>query len=282
MRWRQFLKNLVRNAGKMGQELKNAYQELKTSIRSMDKERIPDHKQVIRELKGILRAILSAGKEKLEELWEAIQELKDAIQSIIEAKMPDMQNVFHSIGEWWWDLRNTIRGIDFGKGPTWLGDLGRKAKSAFQDMGSLTIDKAAEIIAALGVPGLVLVVLMAVSPWYGAAAMTWSLAVLGGPLGMAGGIALLLVLVLIAKALAKFGFEQVFQTVLIKLIESGKTCKEILEIIDSYLISKELKKKLKEFIEKYSEENDEEKNDIDYDEEKDDLENNEEEDNSEQ
>ncbi len=279
MKWRQFLKNLVRSAGEMGQELKNALRELIRSIRSMDKERIPNPKQVIRELKRVLRTILSAGKAKLKELWEAIQELKDAIQSIIKAQMPDMQNVFHSIGEWWLDLRNTFLSIDFGKGPTWLGDLGRKAKNAFQDRGSLTIDKAVEIITALGVPGLILVVLMAVSPWYGAAAMTWALAVLGGPLGMAGGIALLLVLVLIARALAKFGFNKLFQAVLVKLKESGKSIQEILDEIDSYPISKELKKKLKEYIEKYSEENEEE-NDIRNEDE--DIENNEEESNSEQ
>ena len=100
MRWRQFLKNLVRIAGKMGQELKNAFRELIRSFRSMDKERIPDPKQVIRELKRVLRTILSAGKAKLDELWKAIQELKDAIQSIIKAQMPDMQNVFRSIGGW--------------------------------------------------------------------------------------------------------------------------------------------------------------------------------------
>ena len=180
MKWRQVMKNHVRTAGGMGQELKNACRELITSIRSIDRDRIPNPEQIIRELRRILRSIITAGKKNLAELWEVIQNLKDAITEITKKQMPDMQNIFQSIGEWWLDLRNTIRGIDFGKGVTWLGDLGKKARNAIQDMGSLTIDKAAEIIAALGVPGLVLVVLMAVSPWFGAAAMTWSLAVLGG------------------------------------------------------------------------------------------------------
>ncbi|MDE0317050.1 MAG: hypothetical protein OXM61_19395 [Candidatus Poribacteria bacterium] len=43
---------------------------------------------------------------------------------------------------------------------------------------------------------------MAASPWYGAAAMTSSLAVLG-PLGMAGGLAALPVLTLIAIVLTR-------------------------------------------------------------------------------
>lgn len=263
MRWRQVIKNLVRNAGALGKDLKKAYRELKTSIRYIDRDRMPNPKQILRELKRNLRTITTAGTVKLGKLWEAIHELKNAIKSIMKAQMPDMQDVFRSVGEWWWDLRNTIRGIDFGKGVIWLGDLGKNARHAVQNMGSLTIDKAAEIIAALGVPGLVLIMLMAASPWYGAAAMTSSLAVLGGPFGMAGGLAALPVLTLITIALTRFGFEQVFQAVLIKLIESGNTCEEILEKIDSYRISKELKKKLKEFIEKYCEENDKELDNMD-------------------
>ena len=93
---------------------------------------------------------------------------------------------------------------------------------------------------------------------------------------MAGGIALLLVLVLIARALAKFGFEKLFQAVLIELKKKrGRSCQEILNEIDIYPISKELKIKLREFIEKYYEENDE-------DGEENDLEDNEEEVSSEQ
>ena len=273
MRWRQFLKNLVRAAGEMGRELINAFRELVRSIRSIDRDRIPNPNQVIRELKRILRSILSAGKAKIEELWEAIQHLKDAIGSITKEKMPDMQDVFNSIGEWWLDLRNTVHNIDFNT--DWGNAQGKKTQDAFRNKGALSLDKVAEIIAGLRVPGLVLIVLMTVSPWYGAAAMTSSLAVLG-PLGMVGGITVLLVLVLIARELTEKGFKQLFQAVLIKLKESGKTHEEILEKINGYPISKGLKAKLREFIEKYSEESDEEMDDIESDEEMDDIENDEE------
>ena len=134
---------------------------------------------------------------------------------------------------------------------------------------SIALDEVVEIIAALGVPGLVLTVLMTVSPWYGAAAMTSSLAILGGPLGMVGGIAALPVLAVIARALAKFGFKVVFRAVLIDLKKRGKSEQEILKEIDSYPISKELKAKLREFIEKYSEENDDEENNVEDGEEED-------------
>ena len=207
MRWRQVLKNLVRTAGVLGQELKNAYRELIKTFRSIDKDRMPDPKQVIRELKRTVRSFIGAGKKKLGELGETIQDLQDAIRTITKEQMPDMRDVFRSIGEWWWDLRNTFRGMNIDRNIEWLKDLGQKARNATRDKGAFTVDKVAEIIAGLGVPGLVLIALMTVSPWYGAAAMTSSLAVLG-PLGMAGGIAVLLVLVLIARALAKFGFEQ--------------------------------------------------------------------------
>lgn len=115
------------------------------------------------------------------------------------------------------------------------------------------LDKAAEIIAGLGIPGLVLIIMMAVSPWVGAAAIMASLAALG-PFGMLGGIATLGVLAFISRALAEFGVEIFFQRVLAKLIEGGETCEEILEKIDGYPISSRLKRKLKEFIEKFSRE----------------------------
>ena len=276
MKWRQAMKNLVGTAGEMGRELKNAYQELITSIRSSDRDRIPNPKEVIRELQRILRSILSAGKEKIEELWETIRDLKNAIQSIIKAQMPDMQNVFSSIGEWWSDLRSSLQKLK--ESIPSIEDIRNLIEEVReQSKDGIPLDKVAEIIAGLGVPGLILVVVVAASPFFGAAAITASLAAIG-PFGMLGGIATLLVLGFIAGNLAKFGFGRVFQAVLNNLRKKGETIEEILEKIDNYPISKELKRKLKELIEKYSEESDEEKDDIENDEEKDDIENDEEKD----
>jgi hypothetical protein len=58
-------------------------------------------------------------------------------------------------------------------------------------MNTPSLDTVASKIAALGVPGLVLVVAMAFTGFAGAAAITAALAMLGGPLGMLGGIAVL-------------------------------------------------------------------------------------------
>ena len=113
----------------------------------------------------------------------------------------------------------------------------------------LSIDNVAEKIAGLGIPGLVLLVAIAVSGPTGGAAIVVALASLGGPLGMLGGIALLGVLVFIAKAVSKFGFEELFKRVLKNLKKQGKSKEEILKKIDSYPISKNLRLSLRDYIE---------------------------------
>ena len=154
-----------------------------------------------------------------------------------------MKNVFPSKGAWWSDLRKVLQKL---KNATPSIDKVRVPRA-----GNLPLDKAAEIIAGLGIPGLVLIIMMVASPWVGAAAITASLAALG-PFGMLGGIGTLGILAFISRALAEFGVEILFQRVLAKLIEGGETCEEILEKIDGYPISNKLKRKLKEFIEKFS------------------------------
>lgn len=110
------------------------------------------------------------------------------------------------------------------------------------------MDKLVSKIAALGVPGLVLLVVMSVTGFAGAAALTAALAALGGPLGMLGGIAALGILVLISDGLSKYGFEKIYEAVVKKLIEKGETKNSIKTKINSYRISKGLKKKLNELL----------------------------------
>lgn len=145
--------------------------------------------------------------------------------------MQDLKNIFR-------ELKKSIPSVD---------------KVRLSSTDGLSLDKAAEIIAGLGIPGLVLIIMIAASPWVGAAAITASLAALG-PFGMLGGIATLGVLAFISRALTEFGVEIFSQRVLAKLIEGGETYEEILEKIDGYPISRKLKRKLKEFIEKFSRE----------------------------
>ena len=111
------------------------------------------------------------------------------------------------------------------------------------------MDQIVDKIAALGVPGLVLFVVMSVSGWAGAAAITTSLALLGGPFGMLGGIAVLGVLGLFSKGLAEYGFEEIFKASIAKMHESGKSKTDIEREIGFYPISGDLKLKIRYYLE---------------------------------
>ncbi len=115
----------------------------------------------------------------------------------------------------------------------------------------LSLDKIAEKIAALGIPGLILAIAIATSGLAGGAAIVVALATLGGPFGMLGGIALLGILVLISNAIATYGAEAVVNKVIANLKTKGLSKEEILKKINSYPISMGLKLKAKEYIEKY-------------------------------
>jgi hypothetical protein len=110
------------------------------------------------------------------------------------------------------------------------------------------VDQIVDKIAALGVPGLVLLVAMSVAGFAGAAALTTALAMLGGPFGMIGGIAVLGILGLMSKGLAEYGFEKMFQGVVDELRKKGKTTSDIEKEVDSYPISKDLKLKIRDYL----------------------------------
>ena len=237
----------ARTTGAWVQDLINTFRELRGAIHSIDRERIPDPKEAIQALRRSVSVVRKAGLDELKKLREAIQDLQDAIDSLrtkAETRMPDLP-----VAEWWWNLKNVL-------------DKLKKAIPSINEIqiprvDDLPLDKIAEVIAGFGVPGLVLVMLMTSSPWFGAAAITSSLATLG-PFGMLGGIAALGVLQFMSRALTKFGFEKVFSAVIVKLEEDGKTCEEIREEISRYPISEELKRKLAKDIKKfYEEKNDE-------------------------
>lgn len=110
------------------------------------------------------------------------------------------------------------------------------------------MDRIVDKIAALGVPGLVLLVAMAVSGFAGAAAVTAALAALGGPLGMLGGIAVLILLALISKGLAKYGFEALFKATVERLRKNGISKSDIKQKIQNYPISKSLKANINQYL----------------------------------
>ena len=116
----------------------------------------------------------------------------------------------------------------------------------FSRIGGKNMDKAVQKLVALGIPGLVLLVAVAMSGLAGGAAIVAALAFLGGPFGMLGGIAVLGILGLVADAVAEEGLEKVFQAVVDGLKKKGHSVKEIRKTIEGYPISASLKKKILE------------------------------------
>jgi hypothetical protein len=106
------------------------------------------------------------------------------------------------------------------------------------------MDEVVRKVAALGLPGVLLVITLGTTGFVGGAALTTALAALGGPFGMLGGIALLGIAGLVADALAKVGVDG-FLTEVYRQRRQNETHQLLLREIDGLLISDDLKIKLK-------------------------------------
>ena len=107
------------------------------------------------------------------------------------------------------------------------------------------MEKLVSKLAALGVPGLVLLVAIHATGLAGGAAIVTALSALG-PGGIIGGIATLGVIALCVDGLAQFGLEAIFSAVVKELVRSGESRESIWGKIEKYPLSKSLKRKLKE------------------------------------
>lgn len=121
------------------------------------------------------------------------------------------------------------------------------------------MDKIISKIAALGVPGLVLMTAISATGLAGGAAITAALAALG-PGGMIGGIATLGAIGLISEAITEFGFDAIFNAVVKELYKSGETKDSLSKKINKYPVSKSLKRNLIESLDKVCYEKEMEKN----------------------
>lgn len=109
--------------------------------------------------------------------------------------------------------------------------------------------RAVTTLAGMGVPGLVLLAVMATTGFAGAAAMTTALAALGGPFGMLGGVTVLLGMGLAAKALAEYGYPKIAEAVVRRLIDKGESRESIRRTLDSiprWIVSKKIRIKVLE------------------------------------
>ncbi len=100
-------------------------------------------------------------------------------------------------------------------------------------------------LAALGVPGLVVLAVAATTELAGGAAILVALSTMGGPFGVLGGIAAVALLALSVDAIAKWGFDKVAVAVVHRLVEGGTSRDEIRRRVAGYwMLSDSLKKKI--------------------------------------
>ncbi|HEY9666382.1 MAG TPA: hypothetical protein V6C91_06230, partial [Coleofasciculaceae cyanobacterium] len=107
------------------------------------------------------------------------------------------------------------------------------------------MDEVVKKVAALGLPGVILVMTMAATGLTGAAAITAALAFLGGPAGMLGGLAVLGLTGLITDALAKVGLEDFLTAVYCERRQSEPHGKLLNEIDSLSLFDGDIRERLK-------------------------------------
>ena len=113
------------------------------------------------------------------------------------------------------------------------------------------MEKLISKLAALGVPGLVLLIAVSTSGYVGAAAIVAALSALG-PGGIIGGIVTLGLIGLITHGLVEYGMDALSSALVKELLKKGETKQSILEKIKKYPISKSLKSQLREQVNNYS------------------------------
>ena len=106
------------------------------------------------------------------------------------------------------------------------------------------MDEVVKKVAALGLPGTILVITMASTGLTGMAAIAAALAILGGPTGVLGGVGILGLTGLIAEYLTQENLDSLLTAIYRERAKS--TSQETLEAeIDEWITSEELKTKLK-------------------------------------
>lgn len=107
------------------------------------------------------------------------------------------------------------------------------------------MDKIVQKLAALGIPGLIVLAVAATTELVGGAAILVALSTMGGPLGIMGGIAVVALLALTIDAVSEWGFEAIALAVVKKLVENGTSREEIRRTVkDYFFLSKSLKRKI--------------------------------------
>ncbi|HQC47392.1 MAG TPA: hypothetical protein PK483_05170 [Candidatus Syntrophosphaera sp.] len=113
------------------------------------------------------------------------------------------------------------------------------------------LNEVVQKVVALGIPGLVVVVVIGTTGLTGGAAIVATLAILGGPFGMLGGLAALGLLTLVANAITRFGLDQIAIAVVDGLMKNGHSKNDIWNTINGipgFLLSRRFKEKCRSYI----------------------------------
>lgn len=113
------------------------------------------------------------------------------------------------------------------------------------------MDEVVKKIAALGLPGVMFIIAISIAGGAGlagGAAITSALAMLGGPLGMLGGIGVLITASAVADVVLKYGIDIVLPAVYQERMQHGESRSDLCREIHNLWISDELKDKLKKVI----------------------------------
>jgi hypothetical protein len=113
------------------------------------------------------------------------------------------------------------------------------------------LQRAVEGLVGLGTPGIILLVAISMSGFHGAAAITTTLAMFGGPFGMVTGVGVLLFSVYVSQAVAKYGMKTLVPLVLNGLLEKNIQKEKIISEIEKYpnwVLTKELRAKIKDVL----------------------------------
>lgn len=112
------------------------------------------------------------------------------------------------------------------------------------------MDEFCEKLASIGIPALIFLGAMSITGLAGAAAVTAALAALGGPVGMIGGVVVLITLGGGISIISKYGVTQIMIEVSKKIMKKeGLSKEDMFNKIDSYPITKSLKARIKSEIE---------------------------------
>lgn len=110
------------------------------------------------------------------------------------------------------------------------------------------MDEFVVMAARMGLPVVTLLIVMATTGLFGAAAITTALAMLGGPAGMLGGIALLGIVGLASEMLARFGLEALLRAIYTQRVYNGESRCELRHEVQNLPISHCLRRALIEAI----------------------------------